>query len=426
MPYGAVPSTFGLEACVDSKSIWLRNQLSVPVRIKVTGASGRVAAISSDGSIAALVTRSRYPDPAVMLPGDLVRGPLGSGAASVYLADTDAGGYYAEALTLSAFLPLGAPASVYDTIADGIADLVNDNVNYKNCLVGANSVQQMACDLVRQSAVTHRVGKMIVLGLAKCAVKIVLDFANWADKISQQVRSVSTIVHSERTLNQAAVNTPATTPTGGAGSGGGPVNPPQALSVSVTGSCTTDGGTLTGSSSGFTPGKKYTVSATRPDGSDYPLGAGSSGTVRSNGTIVWNWPCQGDPAGTYSTRVTDTATGRTASATFTIGAGAPPPSQTKRFHIEDDYYGGTWARTDPDNGTWYRQSTRPPNGAYWYPNWLGVAVDCARSAAGYVVRYADGHTQTWTWWLHVTDGKWYPAAATQEIFVDGNRGVTTC
>jgi hypothetical protein len=104
----------------------------------------------------------------------------------------------------------------------------------------------------------------------------------------------------------------------------------------------------------------------------------------------------------------------------------PAPPATMGFHIEDDYYGGTWARTDPNDGTWHTHGNPPANGAYWYPNGLGVAVDCARSAAGYVVRYSDGHTQTWTWWLHVTDGKWYPAAATQEIFNDGNPGLATC
>jgi putative cell wall-binding protein len=103
-----------------------------------------------------------------------------------------------------------------------------------------------------------------------------------------------------------------------------------------------------------------------------------------------------------------------------------PPEKTISVHIEDDYLGGTWARNDPNNGTWYAEGTRPPNGAYWYPNGKGVAVDCARSAAAYYVKFADGHQETWTWWLHVTDGKWYPAAATQEIFTDGNPGVGTC
>jgi hypothetical protein len=104
----------------------------------------------------------------------------------------------------------------------------------------------------------------------------------------------------------------------------------------------------------------------------------------------------------------------------------PPPPTTWGVHIEDDYFGGTWARTDPNDGTWYNGGTRPPNGAHWYPNGLGVAVDCARSAASYVVHYFDGHTETWNTWFHVTDGKWYPSAATQEVFVNLFYGLPAC
>jgi len=102
--------------------------------------------------------------------------------------------------------------------------------------------------------------------------------------------------------------------------------------------------------------------------------------------------------------------------------GSPPPSTTVGVHVEDDYYGGTWARMDPNNGTWYPQYSPPPNGAYWYPNGLGVAVDCERAAASYVVRFADGHYETWNTWFHVTDGKWYPSAATREVYTNGAYG----
>jgi hypothetical protein len=104
----------------------------------------------------------------------------------------------------------------------------------------------------------------------------------------------------------------------------------------------------------------------------------------------------------------------------------PPPPQSRGYYIEDSVLGGTWARTDPNNGTWYSQANKPANGAYWYPNGLGVAVDCARAAAGYVVKWADGHTENWNTWFHVTDGKWYPSAATREISSNGLQGLRAC
>lgn len=102
------------------------------------------------------------------------------------------------------------------------------------------------------------------------------------------------------------------------------------------------------------------------------------------------------------------------------------PGQARGYHIEDYFYGGTWARTDPNDGGWFRQNNRPANAAYWYPNGLGVGVDCARAAANYVVTWADGHKETWNTWFHVTDGKWYPSAATHEINANGFFGLPSC
>lgn len=107
-------------------------------------------------------------------------------------------------------------------------------------------------------------------------------------------------------------------------------------------------------------------------------------------------------------------------------APTPPPSSTEGFFIEDDIYWGTWARTDPDSGTWYPHSTPPPNGAYWYPNGLGVAVSCAESAAPYEVVVRGVH-ETWSWWAHVTDGKWVPTVVFSTVWSDGlPAGLSTC
>lgn len=107
-------------------------------------------------------------------------------------------------------------------------------------------------------------------------------------------------------------------------------------------------------------------------------------------------------------------------------APAPAPGPVLGFFIEDVFLGGTWARTDPNNGTWHSRGNPPGNGAYWYPNGLGVAVDCARAAAAYVVHFADGHTETWNTWFHVTDGKWFPSAAARETSVNGFYGLSGC
>ena len=140
---GAVPASFALEACVDRSAIVLRNQLSVPVRISATGSSARIVAISSDMSIASRLTRIAHPGPEVMMPGDVIRVPIGSGEAAVSIVDTDAGGFHALATTLAAFIPAGAAVQVYEAVAQGITEMVDANLRYQNCLAHANWLQQI-------------------------------------------------------------------------------------------------------------------------------------------------------------------------------------------------------------------------------------------------------------------------------------------
>lgn len=93
--------------------------------------------------------------------------------------------------------------------------------------------------------------------------------------------------------------------------------------------------------------------------------------------------------------------------------------------IEDSVYGGTWARYDPNSGDWHPKGSPPANGKYWFPNGLGVAVDCARSAAAYPVVINGAH-QVWSWWAHVTDNTWVPTAVFSTVWSDGNPGVRGC
>ena len=102
--------------------------------------------------------------------------------------------------------------------------------------------------------------------------------------------------------------------------------PPPPLSFKVVGSCTTAGGTLTAQSANFTPGAEFEVSAIYPNGTLYPLPK-TSGTIKADGSVNWNWPCAGDPPGEYSTELVDLGTGQTVTAYFNIGA-APAAGNT--------------------------------------------------------------------------------------------------
>lgn len=164
-----------------------------------------------------------------------------------------------------------------------------------------------------------------------------------------------------------------------------PISPPKpSLQFRVVGSCTTAGGTLTAVSANFTPGAEFLVQATGPDGNDYPLDS-DRGIVNPDGTVPWNWPCAGAPAGTYSTTLVDTSDGQqigpvyfsiapapatsppTVSttppqappATPTSAASTPAPAQTTpaaappspTTYAEQEWHTGANTFTDPHNAS---------------------------------------------------------------------------
>ena len=173
--------------------------------------------------------------------------------------------------------------------------------------------------------------------------------------------------------------------------------PPPTPKFAVIGSCTTAGGTLTSVSSNFTPGAKYWIDARYPDGATYPLSK-PSGTVRPDGSVVWLWPCAGDPAGTYTTMITDYGTGQATDwISFIIGTaqqggssgsgGAPtsaappnggggsgggnggpgtpsapvstPPAPVPVLYTEQEGHHGVNTFTDPNNASGLGQKIAP-------------------------------------------------------------------
>jgi surface antigen len=195
---------------------------------------------------------------------------------------------------------------------------------------------------------------------------------------------------------------------GPAGNPGTPVltPAPAAPKLTISGSCTTSGGVLTGSSSGFSPGGTATIHAWYPDGNEYTNLIHVS-RVRPDGTIAWTWPCEGDRDGTYTTEATDDATGSTTGrVSFTIGNPTPPdttppdttsPPSPSTYNEQQGGHGvdtftnyhnasgkgqridpGAWvqvsckvkdttiASVNPD-GYWYRITSAPWNDAFYAP-----------------------------------------------------------
>lgn len=363
---GEVPSDFGLQACVDGQGIWLRNDLSVPVTVRASGDVGDRANVEVDQTVAAILTRKLHGDSNVMMPNDLVRFPLGSGSAEVTLVDTAAGGKYILVTTLTKFLPTGASVAVYDALTQLVVDWDNAARSWMQCRQGKNVLQQTACDLRAAASMTYSLGKAIGMGLGRGALALVLNTADWGNTILKQAPDIGTIVHGARTLSQGARLAVPTT--------NAPIPPPAQ------------------------------AQAPAPPVIEAPAPAPPSTEASPTPPLTAEPP----PAPPVTQ--------------------APPPTPAAPgFTIEDVFYGGTWARTDPDDNFWHGRDDPPTNAAYWYPNGLGVAVECATPAAGYSVSFDDGRpTTTWWWWARVTDGKYVPVATLQGTSENGPQGLPTC
>jgi hypothetical protein len=103
------------------------------------------------------------------------------------------------------------------------------------------------------------------------------------------------------------------------------------------------------------------------------------------------------------------------------------PAASKTLTIVDSNLGGTWSRSDPNQGgTLPPEASKPSNGITWYPNNRIVKSNCYSRAASYPVHYKDGHTENWTSWLHLTDNTWVPSAVMSEIHSDNPSGLNSC
>lgn len=126
--------------------------------------------------------------------------------------------------------------------------------------------------------------------------------------------------------------------------------PRTAPQLAISGACTSVGGTLVGSTRGFTPGGTATIRAWYPDGRAY-TNLVSSARVRADGSIPWTWPCAGDPPGGYTTEAVDDASGAsTGRVAFAIGSSGtvPPPTPAQATLVVDNRVtnGGAAMRED--------------------------------------------------------------------------------
>jgi hypothetical protein len=219
---GSVPATFAIDGCVDGNAVWLRNTLPVPITLSTSGSAGTPAPLQLNQTVAAVITRAYYGDPKTIMPGDEIKIPVGSAAASVSIASTSEGGVYA--LATAFFTYAGAvPVAIYNSVTTMIVEINDDLAQYSNCKSGASQVKLHLCQALLTRNVAFAVGRAGLTAVAKGLLALftsTFTFLQWADA---QPAAIGKILGSERTIRQAALNAGANIVGNNAAYGGGAI-----------------------------------------------------------------------------------------------------------------------------------------------------------------------------------------------------------
>jgi hypothetical protein len=387
---GAVPSGFPIDACVNGSSIWLYNSSTLDLTVAATGSASSPRTTVTNPTLAVDATRLHSGNPWLLLPGDKMQIPIGSGSAEVRLGLDKSAGFYALALTAATYVPVVNNA-VVNSYTQFIAEVNADFVNYQNCKAGRNFLGQAACTAGFVGDVTFAVGRVTVALAAdglKVGVKSLLapllataTFLQWVDA---QVGQIAVLVHAPP-LEQAATSQAGGSSGGAAPPPSSPPAPGGSAAVSI-GWSTAHPGWISMTLEHFPVGT-YTYSCDFGSGGDqsFSLTETSEPQTLDNGHTCFD---------TESGDTVWVAIGSIRSNTITVASAAPPPPPAPTTHAETtggvthtwtDYFdaGGTEGASIPafntaqiackvtgfkvadGNTWWYRIASSPWNDAYY-------------------------------------------------------------
>jgi hypothetical protein len=139
-----IPDSFAVDACFDGTHLVLHNNRVLAMGVSVGGDVGSPKRTSSDYELAAVTTRALSNDSRILLPGDTLSFPVGSGAASFKLRGTPKGGLYLVASGIQNYIPGGGTAVVQGFTAM-MKEVDDDFRQYSECRTSRSRVQRLTC-----------------------------------------------------------------------------------------------------------------------------------------------------------------------------------------------------------------------------------------------------------------------------------------
>jgi hypothetical protein len=232
---GGVPAGFVLDACVDAGALTLRNDLHYPVTVRRSGDVSEPLIVHADDSAAAAVLRLIADADTLLMPGDVVRWPLGAAAAELTVGSLPTGAEPAIVGSVASFLPLPADESA-DEFSAAFAQIIGEvaaGVDVRaDCVAGKNFLRVAACDVVTSSTIGRVVFAALPRSTARDVHPLLDDPRNWADWHATATAYAQVLAGRELRLIQTALPVPPPPP----GSDPASVRPSGAGSVLVSGS----------------------------------------------------------------------------------------------------------------------------------------------------------------------------------------------
>jgi hypothetical protein len=210
---GTISPHFGIQACLDGAAVVLRNDLSFPVRVVLSGSVGGRSYVWRDPSPAAEVTRVRSHDSQLLMPGEVLRIPVGGGSAQIQLQGASAADKtYAIASVIASAIP-GKAASRVNAIARLTSDAGDAHAKYQNCTANNSSIRhRAACFTVLTRDVYFAIGRAGLAAFSKLLAPVLwgIDFSKSVDR---QVHDLASwLLHSLRVFHISAKPQPPPTP----------------------------------------------------------------------------------------------------------------------------------------------------------------------------------------------------------------------
>lgn len=196
---GKVPASFPIDGCVSGGGIFVRDTLGIPVGVDVSGDTGRPRTTGAPlDEVAAAVTFATRPQRGLLVPGEIMFIPVGSGAASVTVRNVpSAAAVYVVAAGFGSLIPLHGGGTA---VVNLVGELTDVYLKYRNCVASAGTVTKVKCGalLARDVAfAAARAGIVLASRVKQLAVAAITQLKFTAtlngqlNKISSGARTIS-------------------------------------------------------------------------------------------------------------------------------------------------------------------------------------------------------------------------------------------